>query len=208
MKKITMQIKNLVKMLEGWFLWLAPLTIFLVALVAPSYLFKFDYLKFVEAIIWPFTTLTALFFFKKVFTYMFFSMDEFSFFGLKGHLRNVNEVIIEEVNRKFLEKINEEKRKDETEKLNLEIKSKESEINKAKGSAEENLELAREIMKEWKESIKKNAKTILSLEAENRRLGEIVSRLPTPYTVVESSIPVIDDAKTSDPISEESTDNI
>ncbi len=198
------QIKNLSKLLEGWFMWLVPLTLFLIALIIPTYLFRLDFLKFVEVLVWPFTTLTALFFFKKVFTYMFFSMDEFNFFGLKGHLKNVNEVIVEEVSRKFIEIEKEEKRKKDMEELNLEIKNKETEISRAKGSADENLDLARDVMKEWKESTKKSAKTILELGTENKRLNEIVSRLPPQYISEVSSTLSIDDTKTSDPILEES----
>lgn len=198
------QIKNLSRLLEDWFMWLVPLTLFLIALIIPTYLFKLDFLRFIEVLIWPFTMLTALFFFKKVFTYMFFSMDEFNFFGLKGHLKNVNEVIIEEVSRKFTEKEKEEKRTKDMEELNLEIKNKETEVNKAKGSAEENLSLAREVIKEWKESTRKNAKAIIDLGTENKRLSEIVSRLPAQYISEASSTSVMDDTKTSDPILEES----
>lgn len=45
--------------------------------------------------IWPSIVLISLLFFKKVFTYFFFSLEEFNFFGTKGKLKNV-EVMIRE----------------------------------------------------------------------------------------------------------------
>lgn len=200
------QPKNLLMQLKGWLMWLAPVSIFLIAIIGPVYLFKLDFLKFVEVVIWPFTTLTALFFFKEVVTYLFFSMDEFNFFGAKGHLKNVNEVILEEVNKRYSEKESEERRKSEMEKLNNKIKSKEDEISKAQGTADEHLELAGEIMKEWKKSTEQNKKTILGLETENKQLKEIVSSLPS-YTSEANSTLVIDDNKTSGPVLEESKIN-
>jgi len=206
-KNILNKLKNLLLLLGGLFLWLSPLTLLLITTYLPNTLWDLsfgEYLEFLKILVWPYTVLVILFFFKKVVTYLFFSMDEFSFFGAKGNLKNVNEVIIEEVNKKFLEKENEEKRKDDTEKLNAEIKSKESELNRAKGTADENLILARKIMEEWKKSTEQNKKTTLDLDAENRRLKDIVAGLP-PIVSEVSSISNINDSKTSDPIPEESS---
>lgn len=180
-KIIKEKLNHLFSLLGGLFLWLSPLALFLLVTYLPKILWNpsfNDYLEFLKILVWPYTVLVILFFFKKVVTYLFFSMDEFNFFGAKGNLKNVNEVILEEVNKRFLDKENEEKRRNDMEKLNAEIKSKESEISKAKGTADENLDLAREIMKEWKKSTEQNKKTISDLSAENKKLKEIMSSLP------------------------------
>lgn len=211
--KIYNQFKNLFKITGGWFMWLAPLALLLIALFAPTYLFSVDFLKLVEIVVWPFTILTTLFFFKKVVTYLFFSMDEFNFFGLKGNLKNINEVIVEEVNKRIFEKEREDKRRDEMEKLNAEIVKKGGEIEKkqreittTKTSAQEYINLAKEIFKEWKKSTEANNKAMSDLETENKRLKEIVSGL-SPNTPEVSSVLQVDDSKTSDPIQEESKIN-
>jgi hypothetical protein len=201
--------KKTASLLWSLFSWLCPLALFLLAIYIPKIFWdlKFqEYIDFLKILIWPYTILIILFFFKKVVTYLFFSMDEFNFFGAKGNLKNVNEVILEEVEKKFLEKENEERRKTDIENLNTEIKKKEEALSNAKGTAEENLKLANEIMAEWKKSNKKNADDIRDLEAKNLRLKEIISELTTAAPEV-NSISNTDDQKTSDPIKDESNTN-
>jgi hypothetical protein len=197
------QFKNLFKIIGGWFMWLAPVSLFLLSLIIPTKLFNLDFLRFVDILSWPITILTALFFFKKVFTYLFFSINEFSFFDLKGHLRNVNEVILDEVNKRFIEKEKDEIRKADMETLNLEISKKEDELGKEKGNADENLKLAKSILKEWRDSIKKKDKIIDELENENKRITEILSSVSPQFISETNSVVPIDESKTSDPILEE-----
>ncbi|MFZ1720169.1 MAG: hypothetical protein WAU28_02345 [Candidatus Moraniibacteriota bacterium] len=200
--------------LKRLFAWLTPLSLLLVALLAPTYIFKLDFLKLVEIVVWPFTLLIVLFFFKKVFTYMFFSMDEFNFFGLKGTLRNIKEVIFEEANKQFLEKQKEEERERERKKTDdlirmkeSEILKKESEINETKASKQETLDFVKDIIKDWRTSVKSFEKTISDLEAENRRIKDIVSSFSIQIPEASSSDSIDDDIKTSGSISEESSDN-
>ncbi|MFA6550817.1 MAG: hypothetical protein WCT36_05725 [Candidatus Gracilibacteria bacterium] len=200
------QIKNLFKISGSWFMWLAPFSLLLLSLTLPTYLFKLDFLRFIDIIVWPFATLTALFFFKKVFTYLFFSMEEFNFFGLKGNLKHIDEVILEEVNNRLLDKANEEKRKAETDKLNLEITNKGTEIEKAKGSEKEYKKLAFETLNDWRRSTEQSQKLINILNTENKRLRDIISSFPSNMASVSSSI-VTDYGKTSDPVLEESNIN-
>lgn len=200
------QIENFLKIVGGLLLWLAPLSILLTSLIGPAYFLKVDYLKLIDTLVWPFTVLTALFFFKKVVTYLFFSMDEFNFFGLKGHLKNVDEVILEEVNRRFDKIKEEEKQRIYVENLNSEIENKEKAINAAQGTADENLNLAKEVIKEWRQSIKHSNKIIEDLQTDNRRLNELVSNLSAHEEPAANSISP-DIAQTSDPIPEESEIN-
>jgi hypothetical protein len=197
------QLKNLFKIVGEWFMWLAPVSVFLLALIIPTKLFKLDFLKFIDILAWPITILTASFFFKKVFTYLLFSIDEFNFFGLKGHLRNVNDVILDEVNKKFIEKEKEEIRKLDTKKLNLEIGKKEDELNKMKDNAQDNLNFAKEVIKDWKETTKNKDKIIKDLEIENKRINEILSSISPQFIPSVSSPVLFDEAKTSGPILEE-----
>lgn len=58
-----------------------------------------QFLRLLDIIAWPGVVLVAAFFFRKVFTYLFFSMDQFSFFGAHGRLKRVEEMIEEEAAR-------------------------------------------------------------------------------------------------------------
>ncbi len=53
------------------------------------------FLRLVEIGIWPITVLICAFFFRKVFTYLFFSVEEYNFFGIRGSLKSVTSVIEE-----------------------------------------------------------------------------------------------------------------
>ena len=50
-----------------------------------------------EKLPWPLVALFGLLYFKRVFAYLLFSLDGFNFFGIKGGLRPVTEVIEEKV---------------------------------------------------------------------------------------------------------------
>lgn len=54
-----------------------------------------NFINILQILIWPVVVLTVSILFRKVFTYLFFQIDEFSFFGTKGELRDITEVIIE-----------------------------------------------------------------------------------------------------------------
>lgn len=166
--------------------WLYPFFGFLIILFFVKILFLKDvnfneFIELLKVLIWPFTVLVILFFFKKVFTYLFFSMDEFNFFGAKGSLKNVNEIILEEVEKKFLEEKEEEEQKKIMKKLN-------TEINKTKGTANENSAIARKVMAEWKKSTKQSKETINDLTNENKRLREITSSFSISPSVSPSSM--------------------
>lgn len=204
------ELKNSFLSLMDLFLWLSPLVLFLLVTYLPKTLWNLsfkDYLDFLNVLVWPCTVLIILFFFKKVVTYLFFSMNRFNFFGIKGDLKNVNKVILEEVDRKFLEEKYEEKRREDIKKLNIAIKSKETEIEKVKGSADKSLVLAEEIMKNWKESSEISNKIISGLESEIKELKKNISSTSpskSPCVHEESDTLIVDDSLTSDSISEES----
>ena len=165
------QLKDACSSCGRLFWWLAPLSILLFALTLPSYFLGIDFITFVKTIIWPITILVILFFFKEVFTYLFFSMREFNFFGIKGTLRSVIDVINERVENRLVDDKNEKERRELTNTLAGEIKQREvkiavkdAEIKRTKGDADENLELARDILKEWKDTKTKYQKIVSELE--------------------------------------------
>lgn len=207
-ENILYKIKNLSLVLGSMFLWIFPIFLFLLASYLPKVLWKNldfnSYIEFVKILIWPYTVLVILFFFKKVFTYLFFSMEEFNFFGAKGGLKNVNDVIREEVSRKFTEEKNEIERSSLLDGLNKEIEEKEKAISETENKADGNLVLAREIMNEWKKDSANRSDIIKKLEDRNKKLENI---LRNNLVHIEDNEKLdADDRKTSDSILEE--DNV
>ena len=148
-------------------MWFFPLCIFLLTVFVAVYFLGVDfyeYLDLLKILIWPVTLLLGLFFFRKVVTYMFFSMSEFNFFGTKGELKSVTEVIEENVEKRIKEKKGEEegvaKIKAMTEDLERANLSKEDSIKKAG----EYQALAREFLKDYKELSEKHVETTKNLE--------------------------------------------
>ena len=72
-----------------------------------------DFERILKIVIWPVTVISVLFFFQKVFTFMFFSMDRFNFFGAQGTLKNVEQVVEENVERRVKEEQEREELKNE-----------------------------------------------------------------------------------------------
>lgn len=56
------------------------------------YLYLLELLKIV---VWPLTVIFSICFFRKTFTYLVLSLEEFNFFGTRGRLKNVSDVIDE-----------------------------------------------------------------------------------------------------------------
>lgn len=61
-------------------------------------------LRLVNALDWPVTVLILAFFFQRVLTYLFFSLDSFNFFGASGTLRPIEDVIEEQTARRIRER--------------------------------------------------------------------------------------------------------
>jgi len=96
-----------------------------------------QFLKLVDILVWPVVIFSALFFFRKIFTYLFFTFEEFNFFGIKGQLRNpikVIDQIVEERIEQELGKKEREKKEKEYKKIiddnKLELEKKEGEVEK------------------------------------------------------------------------------
>jgi predicted membrane protein len=117
------------------------------------------FLGFVQVLIWPSIILLALFFFKKVFTYLFFSMEEFNFFGLKGRLKNITEVIEDRVQKRIQEEKDEKERSLKVVEISKELENmKESKVGGEK-KYEETLRLANKLLKDYNELSLQNLAT-------------------------------------------------
>lgn len=154
-------------------LFLSILCLFKIA----GYLDFDNFVKITEVLIWPITVLILLYFFKRVVTYLFFSLDEFNFFGTKGELKNVRDLIIEKVNEKF----ENEKRELDTEKK---LDRLQKEVNSYSGITDKSLQTAKEIMSEWKKTIEDNKKLI----EENNQLRNMLEKESQPVSNLPFSI--------------------
>ncbi len=143
------------KYLRNIVVWLCPFVLLLLgAYVLIFYVFgsEFDhYIQFLRVIVWPVTILIALFFFRKVATYMFFSMKEFNFFGAKGELKDITKVIEERVESRIREEKEEEMRSNKIKSVERKLQKANASTENAKTKADENYELARSIFKDFKE---------------------------------------------------------
>ncbi|OGG57657.1 hypothetical protein A2765_05970 [Candidatus Kaiserbacteria bacterium RIFCSPHIGHO2_01_FULL_56_24] len=70
-------------------------------------------LEILNVIIWPLIVLIALLFFRRVLTFLFFSLDEFNFFGAKGKLKNVKDMIREKADELWQKERQEQEREAE-----------------------------------------------------------------------------------------------
>lgn len=54
-----------------------------------------QFIRLVDVSAWPIVFFLTLFYFRKIFAYLFLSIEEFNFFGIKGELKNPRELIEE-----------------------------------------------------------------------------------------------------------------
>lgn len=135
--------------------------------IAPKLIWDVEYkgyLDLIRIIAWPIVVLVAIFFFRKVFTYLFLSLREFNFFGNKGQLRDVNEVIQNEVDKRIEQKNKEEKDQHEAE----EVSRKLTEMEKTVGATEKASELIK-IAKDLYDRWEKSQEEVRKLTYENKK---------------------------------------
>ncbi len=151
---------------------MCPFILFLLSCAAAVFFFKGSLERYIELLtitIWPITILLALFFFRKVVTYMFFSMDEFNFFGAKGELKDITGVIEERVARRMSDQKAEQERQEEIKVIADSLEKAKASHNNVEQKAKENLELARSIFKDYKNLSQKHIETSKELDALRRK---------------------------------------
>ena len=131
----------------------------------------------IGVLIWPAIVLSALIFFRKIFTYLFFSMEEFNFFGNRGVLKNIQEVIEERVQRRIEADQKEKEKQSAVEQIERELKiAKESQEHSGK-QAQENLGLAKEIFEKYKSLSDENTKLTKELSIFRQQKAEREARI-------------------------------
>lgn len=95
-----------------------------------------QFIELVKVLAWPVVVVLALLFFKKVFTYLFFSMEEFDFFGAKGGLKNVRDMVREKADELYEQEMEGRKRAEER-------AAHQKELSELKTSTTEGTELSR-----------------------------------------------------------------
>jgi len=199
------RIRNLLRITGYLFWWVVPFALFLLATFLPKVIWNISfnaYLEFLKILVWPISTLIILFFFKKVIAYLFFSIDGFNFFGAKGQIKNVYDLITEKVNERFENEKREKERESEVVRLQKETET-------STGRADENLDTAKEILSEWKKTIADNKK----LTEENNQLREAFEKRSRtvgnpPFTIGASELGTgdkLDDSQPLEPTSKKTT---
>lgn len=126
----------------------------------------FNTIELLKVIAWPLVIFLALWFFRKVFTYLFFSMDEFNFFGAKGRLDNPIDMIKREA-KKLKEKDDEEQKimqkYSEYEKTITNLQNSKSEESQ---KALDNLSFARELIRENQRILRDKARIVAERQAQ------------------------------------------
>lgn len=134
-----------------------------ILIVIYIYGLNFDQLiSLIRVLIWPSIVLSALIFFRKVFTFFFFSLEEFNFFGTRGTLKNVKDVIQEKANELY-------KKQQAEEKLEKERKEQKKELAKLRNSKLEEKDRAVKAIELAENVIKRNDE----LEKKFTQIGNI-----------------------------------
>ena len=146
-----------------------------------------QFLKLVDILIWPIVIFSALFFFRKIFTYFFFTFEEFNFFGAKGQLKNPIKVInemVEECLKQELGKKERKKKEEEYKKIinnaKLRVEEKEREVEETKNFTKEVIKSFDKLYNDYKiinekytEYLNKEKKQYYFREAAKRMLKEL-----------------------------------
>lgn len=167
MKKLREILKSCSAYLWNAVIWMCPFILFLLSIALIIYVLRGDFDKYIRLLsitIWPITILLALFFFRKVVTYLFFTMDEFNFFGAKGELKDITEVIDRRVEKRIKDEKDDQKRSEEIKAIADSLEKARLSHDGAEKKAQENLKLAKDIFAEYKELTGKHAEATKELE--------------------------------------------
>ncbi len=141
---------------------LIPISIFTI-LIGTLFIFFYqnhityeNFTGIIQILIWPTVVFFAILFFRRVFTYLFFSMEEFNFFGTKGKLKDIREVIEERVDLRIKEQEGQKALASEIQKFSTELEN----VKKSKGDVEkqanEYFELAKKYLNRYEKLSEQN----------------------------------------------------
>ena len=116
--------------------------------------------ELLNIIVWPSVVLFGALFFNRVFTYFFFSVRKFNFFGMEGELRDIEDVINEQVESTLRENKNEEEKEKLYKALNATSQQKvilekafENDKKRLSELEQENIELKNDLRNQQKEKV-------------------------------------------------------
>lgn len=136
-----------------------------------------QYLGLLRTLIWPTIVLMSLLFFRKVFTYLFFSMESFNFFGAKGQLRDIREIIEERVEDRLSEKKEQEKRNEELSVVVRRFKKAEESKSGAQVELTETKNLVQKVIDMYQKLATEHEETVKELNEFRRRHEEREMRM-------------------------------
>jgi hypothetical protein len=113
-------------------------------------------IELLRVFVWPAIVLISLLFFRKVFTYLFFSIEEFNFFGAKGKLKNVRTVVMEKAQDMYESRISLETQEEELRLNNEELENLRNRHGDVEEKNEEIFQIAKRILVEKDELLKQN----------------------------------------------------
>ncbi|MEK7639230.1 MAG: hypothetical protein AAB388_03670 [Patescibacteria group bacterium] len=152
-------------------------------------------IELLKVTIWPTIVLLLLLFFKKVFTYLFFSIEEFNFFGAKGKLKNVRSVVMEKAEDMYQSRLEQEKQEKENEKNKNELAmlraSKDNEVENKKKILDlaERILADKEKLVEENNSLKKKIDSILNSDGPSAQdLQQMISDLLAQVSALQKQL--------------------
>lgn len=150
-----------------------------------------QYIEILKTLIWPTVVLISFLFFRKVFTYLFFSVGEFNFFGAKGTLKDIREVIEERVE----ERISDEKQREQRDKEIETLLAKVTKAEKSKNHVDAKVEAAQkdtiEVIGMYRKLAEEHFETLKELSEFRRRQDEKDERVYTSKGSVKQKIKAI-----------------
>lgn len=164
--------------------------------------FTYDHvIGLINVLVWPTVTFCALIFFRKVFTYLFLSMDEFNFFGNRGQLQDVRQIITKKANELREYEKNQEKLESERVEHKKELDNIRNVRDKSISITERMGNFAEKLIKE-----NDNLKLLnIDLSKKIENLSMIQRQFPSnPETSIDSNREEIKDIGLTNPLSENS----
>lgn len=159
---------------------------YFILVVLAGTIFSFSYkndmsydqlIELIKVLTWPLLVLITIFFFRKVFTYLFFSMEEFNFFGTKGGLKDVEVMIQEQVEKRLKEKNKEEENARTKNALEEKIKTLVDMDKKNNDFNNQWNDLAIEIMEKLKSANKENSDLIKERDQLHEQIAALLTQI-------------------------------
>jgi len=159
-------------------------------------------IELLNVVIWPTIVLMSLLFFRKVFTYLFFSIEEFNFFGAKGKLKNVRAVVSEKAQDMYESRLSTEKQKEERRLNNEELESLKNSQGEVEARNEKIYLLAERVIKEKEELFEQNNLLKEEIKSLNDNSGPSTRELQTMINDLLAQVDALQKREAKKPVQE------